>query len=191
MSATWFKKTTVFSYAACGDELKHQVHALIDRNIRYLYQSAEYGQHLFQFSVSNSLPITRDMYVDNIPPNVYFESVSRVLDTQPYVLYPTGGQHGLWYTACILQNPQYSPVQVIRPIGTKLARAAIRAAQDANDNCAITLEPLRSISAFAVSHCGHVFSEAAAELPTCPLCKAQAVWTVCSVEAAALPAAEK
>lgn len=178
---TWFKKTVVFSYAACVDELKVQVHALIDRNIRYVYQSSQFGNYSFQFTISDSLPITRDMYVKNIPPEVYFDSVQRVLHPLPYILYPTGGQHGMWYNVCLVQNSSTALVSATKPISTRLARAAIRAAQEANDNCAITLEPLRSLSAFAVSHCGHVFSESASELPTCPLCKSAAVWTVCEV----------
>lgn len=185
---TWFKKTVVFSYAACVDELKEQVHALIDRNIQYMYQSTQYGNYSFQFTVSDSLPITRNMYVKNIPLEVYFESVQRVLHPLPYIIYPTGGQHAMWYNVCLVQNPITNPTvvpAVPRPICTRLARAAIRASQDANDNCAITLEPLRSITAFAVSHCGHVFSESASELPTCPLCKSAAVWTVCEVSASA------
>jgi hypothetical protein len=176
MTSKWFRKTTVFSYDTCIDELKHQVHELIDRNIRYLYQSSPHGAYSFQFSISDSLPLTRDSYVRNIGPDVYFNSVRRVLANQSYIVYPTGGQHGFWYNVCIVQTPN-----TIRPISVRLARAAIRVAQDANENCAIMLEPLRSVTAFAVSHCGHVFSEVAAELSTCPLCKSPATWTVCGV----------
>jgi hypothetical protein len=174
MAGVWFRKTTEFSYDTCIDELKHQVHELIDKNIRYLYQSSSYGTYSFQFAVSQSLPLTRNTYVKNIPRDVYFESVHRVLYPHAYILYPNGGQHDIWYTVCVVQT-----TTSIRPISVRLARAAIRVAQDADENCAITLEPLRTITAFAVSHCGHVFSEVAAELPTCPLCKSAATWTVC------------
>jgi hypothetical protein len=184
---SWFRKTTVFSYDSCIDELKQQVHALLDRNIQHAYESSLHGQYVFQINVPDSLPITRNSYVKDIPAEAYFDSVRRVVSPRPYILYPVGGEHGLWYTVCLVQIP----VPQTRPVGVRLARAAILTAREANDNCAITLEPLRSVSACAVSHCGHVFSEVAADLPVCPLCKMPATWTVVSETPSSTSASEE
>ena len=171
---TWFSKTSTFQYADLRDDVKAIVHMKIDKSMEYLYQSSRH--YSFQFTVGDSMLLTRDSYVKQIPAQVYFDSVARVIRDKPYIIYSHGNDY--YYTVCIVQNAsvQYKP----HPIGTRLARAAIYQAKDANEICAITLEPLRSLTSFAVSQCGHVFDESAASLDACPLCKAPVAWTVCA-----------
>ena len=169
---TWFSKTSVFHYEDLRDDVKTIVHMKIDKSILYFYES---NPEAFQINVGNSVVLTRDSYVKNIPKQVYFDSVARVLHNTPFIIYPNGDD--CYFTVCVVQNYTSS---VPRPIGVRLARAAIYQAKDANEICAITLEPLRSLTSFAVAHCGHVFDESAAALEVCPLCKAPVAWTVCS-----------
>ena len=164
---SWFKKTSVFLYDDLRDDVKTIVHLKIDNNIKYLYQSNPYH---FQFCVVNSVVLTRDSYVKSIPKQVYFDSVARVLEHTPFSIYPNGEDY--YFTVSVVQNF----ISTTR-ICERLARAAVIQAQNANENCAITLEPLNSLTSFAVSTCGHVFSEAALRLATCPLCKSPAIWT--------------
>ena len=164
---SWFSKTTYFHYEDLNDHMKELVQLKIDKIIEYLYQSS-HSRHSFQINAANSILLTRDTYVKNIPPETYLDSVPRVLNI-PYIIYP---QNNEYYMVCIVQNP--SPPK----LSERLARAAVYQAQDANEICAISLEPLRSLSRFAVSPCGHVFSDEAARLDKCPLCKAPAIWTV-------------
>ena len=170
---TWFSKTSTFQYADLRDDMKTIVHMKIDKSMEYLYQSRPCS---FQFTVGGSVLLTRDSYVKNIPKQAYFDSVARVVSDKPFIIYPAGDDY--YFTVCIVQNSivQYKP----HPIGVRLARAAIYHAKDANEICAITLEPLRSRTSFAVGQCGHVFDESASTLDTCPLCKAPVAWTVCS-----------
>ena len=167
---SWFKKTSVFQYDDLRDDVKTIVHLKIDNNIQYLYQSNPYH---FQFCVGNSVILTRDSYIKLIPKQVYFDSVARVLDHTPFSIYPNGDDS--YFTVLVVKN--FTPTT---RICERLARAAVQQAQAADEHCAIILEPLRSLTSFAVSPCGHVFSEAALRLDTCPLCKAPAVWTACS-----------
>ena len=168
---TWFSKTSTFHYVDLRDDVKTVVHTKIDKIIEYLYQSNTY---MFQFTVGNSVLLTRDSYVKNIPNQVYFDSVARVLCNTPFIIYPNGDDY--YFTVCVVQNPLSTP----RPIGVRLARAAIYQAKNANEICAITLEPLQSLTSFAVSQCGHVFDESASALEVCPLCKTSVSWTVCA-----------
>lgn len=171
---TWFSKTSTFNYDDLRDDVKEIVHVKIDKNIEYLYQCNPYS---FQISVAvgNSVLLTRDSYVKNIPKQVYFDSVARILHAIPFIIYPNGDD--CYFTVCVVQN---SVPTIPRPISVRLARAAIYQAKDANEICAITLEPLRSLTSFAVSQCGHVFDESASALEVCPLCKTAVAWTVCS-----------
>jgi hypothetical protein len=171
---SWFSKTTVFRYADLRDDVKAIVHLKIDKSIEYLYQSSPY---YFQIYVGNTVLLTRDSYVKSIPKEVYFDSVARVLGSTPFIIHPNGDDY--YFTVSVVQNFTETATTPTR-ISERLARAAVQQAQTANENCAITLEPLRSLTSFAVSPCGHVFSEAALRLHACPLCKAPAVWTACS-----------
>jgi hypothetical protein len=187
--AAWFRKTTVYTYSTCVDALKQQVDAMIDRTINDLYQSSEHGDYSFRFPAPVSIAVTRDSYVDGIGPAVYFASVARVLHPRPYTIFPNG-DHGYWYVVCLLQGPAATAAAAApaRPIGARLAHAAIRHAQHTDEVCAITQEPLRThTGAFAVAQCGHVFSEVAADLASCPLCMSPAAWTIV-VESTAVPA---
>jgi hypothetical protein len=172
---TWFSKTSTFNYTDLREDVQTIVHIKIDKSMEYLYQSSNSQSYSFQFTVENSILLTRDSYVKNIPKQVYFDSVERILQNKPFIIYPNGDDYH--FTVCVVQNP----ISIIpRPIGTRLACAAIYQAKDANEICAITLEPLRSLTAFAVSQCGHVFDQSAAALSMCPLCKASVAWTICS-----------
>ena len=171
---SWFSKTSTFDYADLLDHVKSIVHMKIDKSIEYLYQ---YNAYSFQFCVGNSLLLTRDSYVKNIPKQVYFDSVAHVLAETPFIIYPNGDD--CYFTVCVVQNLA-STIPLPIPIGVRLARAAIYQAKDANEICAITMEPLRTLTSFAVSQCGHVFDESASTLNICPLCKTLVVWTVCS-----------
>jgi hypothetical protein len=173
----WFRKTSVYNYNELDDELKYHADINIDKRIEHVYQTSKYGEYMFQFYVANSIALTHDSYVKNIPTIAYFESVARILSSKSYIIHPNGDDY--YYTVCIAHNLS-SSIPIPHPIGTRLARAAIYQAKDANEICAITLEPLRSLTSFAVSQCGHVFDESAAALDICPLCKAPVAWTVCS-----------
>lgn len=167
---SWFSKTTIFRYEDLRDDVKAIVHLKIDKSMEYLYQSNPY---YFQISVGNTVILTRDSYVKSIPKEVYFDSVARVLGSTPFIIHPNGDDY--YFTVSVVQNFTATPTRICE----RLARAAVQQAQTANEYCAITLEPLGSLTSFAVSSCGHVFSEAALRLHTCPLCKAPVVWTVC------------
>lgn len=167
----WFSKTSTFHYADLRNDVKDIVHMKIDEHMTYLHQ---YNPYSFQICVGKSVILTRDSYVKQIPKQVYFDSVARVVQ-DPFIIYPNGDDY--YFTVCVVQNPTTA---VPRPIGIRLARAAIYQAKDANEICAITLEPLRSLTSFAVGQCGHVFDESAAALEVCPLCKTTVAWTVCS-----------
>ena len=169
---TWFSKTSTFRYADLRDDMKTIIHLKIDKSIEYLYQASPY---MFQIYVGDSVLLTRDSYVKQIPKQVYFDSVARVLSGAPFIIYPNGDDY--YFTVCVVQN---NVSTVPRPIGVRLARAAIYQAKDANEICAITLEPLRRLTSFAAAQCGHVFDESAAALDLCPLCKAPVAWTVCA-----------
>ena len=169
---TWFSKTSTFNYADLREDMKTIIHMKIDKSIEYLYQSS--NRYSFQFTVGDSVLLTRDSYVKQIPKQVYLDSVARVINT-PFIIYPNGDDY--YFTVCVVQN---SITTIPRPIGVRLARAAIYQAKDANEICAITLEPLRSLTSFAVGQCGHVFDESAATQEVCPLCKALVAWTVCA-----------
>lgn len=169
----WFSKTSVYDYETLRDDIKTIIHMKIDKRIQCLYESNKY---MFQINVGNSVLLTRDSYVKHIPKQVYFDSVARVLNSSPFIIYPEGDD--CLFNVCIVQNPSLPSPPSLSP---RLARAAIYQAQDANEICAITLEPLRRITVFAVSQCGHVFDRSASELDSCPLCKTFPVaWTVCS-----------
>jgi hypothetical protein len=170
---SWFSKTSTFNYADLRDDVKAIIHRKIDQSIAYLYQSA--NAYTFQFIVGTTVLLTRDSYVKNIPEQVYFDSVERILRNIPFIIYPNGDN--CYFTVCIVHNPVSN---IPHPIGTRLACAAIYQAKDANEICAITMEPLRSLTSFAVSQCGHVFDASAATLSMCPLCKASVAWSICS-----------
>jgi hypothetical protein len=170
---SWFSKTSVFSYDELRDDIKNIVHIKIDKQIESIYQSNPY---YFQICVGNSVILTRDSYVKHVPKQVYFESVARVLGSVSFIIYPNGDDY--YFTICVVQT---SSVSIPHPIGARLARAAIHQSKDNNETCAITLEPLRSLTSFAVSQCGHVFDESAARLDVCPLCKVNVAWTICSL----------
>ncbi len=168
---SWFSKTTTIRYADLRDDDKTIVHMKIDKSVEYLYRSNPY---YFQICTGNSiLLVTRDSYAKSVPKEVYFDSVARVLGSTPFIIHPNGDDY--YFTVSVVQNFTQAPSRICE----RLARAAVQQAQTADEHCAITLEPLRSLTSFAVSPCGHVFSEVALRLHTCPLCKAPALWTVC------------
>jgi hypothetical protein len=177
---SWFRKTTVYTYSELVPELRNVLHQLIDTGIRSAWQRSEDPEYTFRFYASTSCALDRNSYVNDIPVELYYQSIERIVgDTRLYCIFPTGDP-GFWYTVCFI----HGRIQVrttepaVVPLTSRLARAAVRLAEESNDICPITLEPVASLTALAVGHCGHVCGEEAVSLQHCPMCRIRCAWTL-------------
>ena len=57
-----------------------------------------------------------------------------------------------------------------------LAKIVAKVSLDANEICAITMEPLKSYTSVQVGVCGHVFSNQVTQVQKCPLCRTSTAW---------------
>ncbi len=143
---------------------------------------------------SFSIPLTNQAHQYTIPHAGQRDTVDKILSGRQNVEW---FQQGTRMDELVpiprqIQNPvanrdiqgaqPHVPVPVA--LSTFIANALVQHAKSQADAvCPITQEPLNDYTKFCVANCGHVFSDIAATLQTCPYCSKPAAWTAVEITA--------
>lgn len=101
---------------------------------------------------------------------------------RPALLLPLGLPQPLPLALPLLPALPQQPQQ--QPLSTYIANTLVQHARNQPDaHCPITYDPLTECTQFCVGNCGHVYSNAAAVLQTCPLCTQRVTWTPVEITA--------